>query len=514
MAEVAADPENPQHLVVRYENPGGGGLRRGLIVSDDGGKSWKLMCSDAIHAQVWSGASTQVDAGAEYFKFEVRRMTSVLLRKGGATLVGAPAGLLTGDAHGCGFRAEPLFLQQGTQLLAHPKDSEVAFALLAWGGSAQGLWRRGPDGVWARFGASEPPPQEGDTVAFKSAIVARRDPDLRVYQTVSRFNIEAGTVRESVRVSDDGAMSWREHPLPAAGEGLELLAADPTQLERVVGVVRRVDGRHREWSRELDTLMLSEDGGQNFRAYFDVAELGAVAFGPDGTLYIADSGARVGEETRAGLFRAAPGLAAGPVQLSPDPYQCLSYASVNQTLYACQGIRVGTLDAATGAFGELVRLDTVGGLVTCPGLDTKSTCQDQLCTSGYCLYTHYPRAPLCTPYDSKYCGPSSALDEPDAALPDAAAAGDAGAPEDMDAGDDDGLDGSASGVQQQDAQSPDPDETDRDPAPASDSSGCDCRVGSGSGGAARGAGWVGLLALLVARRRRVQRDGGGARANT
>src|SRR5688572_20913918 len=103
--------------------------------------------------------------------------------------------------------------------------------------------------------------------------------------------------RASVRVSDDGAKSWREHTLPVALLDLEVLAVDPTQRDRVLAVVRRGgDDNEVAWSEELDTLMLSEDAGQNFRAYFDVAQLGAVAFGADGTQWIADAGAAVGAE--------------------------------------------------------------------------------------------------------------------------------------------------------------------------------------------------------------------------
>jgi hypothetical protein len=496
MAQVTVDPQNPARLVVRYANLDG--TRRGLILSDDAGKSWRLMCSDCIHQQAVAAGVVAPSGEVDSFKFELRRMHSVALGTGGATLVNTSLGLVAGDAQGCGFRAEPLFAEQDvTRLMDHPTLPGVTFALVGWEGPSQGMWRRSDDGRWARFGATESLRTDGARVVYKSAALAKNDSDVRVYQTVWRFEPEASAGHMALRVSDDGAETWRELPLASDPEELELLAVDPTQRERVVGVIRRSDNSLRDWSKELDTLMLSDDGGQHFRAYFDVAALSAVAFGPDGTLWISDAGATVGDETRAGLFRAAPGLAAAPVQLSTNPHQCVSYAAVNQTFYACQGIRAGRLDPQSGALEELVRLDSVRELATCQGVDTKAICQEQLCMNGYCLYTHYPQAPVCAAYDSMLCGPSSIRDASAAASLDAAVM-----PTDT-AGRDASAGGSGS-----DAGSAEPDEAgvaadaDPDPAAASEAPSCDCSVTARSASALGALGWCGMLAVLVARRRR------------
>lgn len=497
MAQIARDPMRLEHFVVRYTNVDG--TRRGVLVSDDGGKNWRLMCSDAIHAQAVAAGLSETKYGLELFKEELRHMRSVTLTDRGETLVNTSMGLLISDATGCGFHVEAQFLDQDVKILDHPRQPGVKFALLGWEGSAKGMWRRAEDGTWSRFGVQDDEPKDGARALYKSAVLAANDSDVRVYQAVWRLAADAGVGSMSVRVSDDGARTWREHPitLPSNTEELELLAVDPTDRNRVVGVVRRSDNSAVEWSAQNDTVMLSIDGGQNFVRYHDVAQLTAAAFGPDGTLWISDGGASVLEEYRAGLFRAAPGLTAPPTQLSRVAHQCVTYAG--DAYYACQDITVGKLDPQTGAIAAMVRLDTVAELATCPGIDMKNVCREMLCTKGYCLYTHYPRAPLCKLYDSMLCGPSSIGESPDAALDDAGGTpSDAGetspAPDAEIPRADAGpaapsRDAGSSGGQNEDPAGADP-------------SGCDCGVAKSGGNYTDLLGWLGAALVLQLRRRR------------
>jgi hypothetical protein len=457
------------------------------------------LCSDAIHAQTVQAGLTGTPEELALHKYDLRRMKSVAVVAGGATLVNTAEGVVTGDAQACGFRIEPQFFpEEVIALELHPTRPELAFALLAFEGATQGTWRRGADGVWSRFGAVEPTPGEGARRVLKSMALAKNDSDVRIYQTLWRYDPKTMQGSSALRVTDDGAQNWREYALASDPEELALLKVDPTQRDRVVAVIRRKDNMGQDWSKELDLVMLSSDGGASFRRYAEVAALADVAFAPDGTLWIADSGATLGEETRAGLFRAAPGLAEAPVQLSRDAHLCVTYSAAKDVLYGCQYLRMGTLDRQTGALTELVRFDTVSTLASCPGLDVVATCSEQLCDTGYCLMTHFPRAPACKVYNKAYCGPDSVgggsdagMTSPDASAPDAQVstprARDAQAAPDSETSEDD---------------APDEDEaTDAGVEPKRKGGGCSCTLLPGPS-PATGAAWLGLALSVWQLRRR------------
>jgi hypothetical protein len=420
LAQLSVDPARPEHLVALYSNTG---TRRGLLFSDDAGASWKLLCADGILAQALADGPTRSSEDVAGLRSELRRMEPVALAAGGSTLVGTAQGLFRGDGKGCGFVEEPLFVgRRITSLLSHPKQPEIAFAMLGFEGDRQGIWKRAADGTWSRFGAVEPPPAQGDRVVLKSMSLAVNAQDVRVYQVVWRYSEATKKAQSVLRVSDDGALSWREEPLDDELDEFTVLATDPTHSERVLGVVRRSDNGHGNWSIERDSVMLSDDGGRNFRSYFEVAELSAALFRRDGSLWLSDSGAQVDGEQRAGLFRAAPGLGAPPEPLSAAAHQCLSNGPADDTLYACQSIRLGKLDPVRGTLETLVQTSSVGGFVSCPGRNIAADCRDQMCQSGYCIQGHFPEAPVCEAYDEPFCGPRAVWHPPVDAQVDASGA--------------------------------------------------------------------------------------------
>lgn len=415
-AQAVVDPAQPEHMVVLYSN---GGTRRGLLFSADAGASWQLLCADGVLAQATSEGMHTSDQVAA-LRAELRRMEPIAIAAGSATLVATGEGLFHGDSQGCGFRSEgPFAGQRVSGLVPHPMHPEQTFALLGFEGASQGLWQRDADGHWSRFGLAEPPPPSGERVVLKSVLFVPHGAGLRVYQVVWRYTMGAKAGRSALRVSDDGAQTWREMPLNDELDELELLAVDPHDSERVVAVVRRTDNGHGNWLGERDTIFVSDDGGRQFRNYFEVAELRGAVFSDDGSLWLSDAGAQIDGQLREGLFRAPAGLSSPPEARSQTGYHCLTHVPGSRHMYACLGVRFGLLDTDSAAFEVLVKTNSVDSFVTCEGRDVAADCRDQMCQSGYCIQGHFPEAPVCEVYDEPYCGPRAVYREPerDAAAP-------------------------------------------------------------------------------------------------
>jgi hypothetical protein len=151
---------------------------------------------------------------------------------------------------------------------------------------------------------------------------------------------------------------------------------------------------------------VSTDQGANFNEYLTVTEIGAVAFAPDGRVWIGDSGA-LDPKLPFGLFHATS-LAAPATKLSNGnyPVQCLGYNQATSTLYACQRITFGTVDLADGSFTTELNLTKVSDFVECPGVDMAATCETQLC-GAYCGVGHYAEARVCCAYSTFRCGPAA-----------------------------------------------------------------------------------------------------------
>jgi hypothetical protein len=501
--QVAFDPLRPDRLMVLYTN---GGSRRGLLFSEDAGASWKMLCAAGVTKQVLADGTAR-DEEARTWLANERRIGPIAVAAGGATLVASSEGLFVGDARGCGFRGERPFARELINaLVPHPSQPEIVFALVAYAGEEHGIWRRDAAGSWTRFGAVEPADTEAERRVLDGLLIAKRDTGLRAYELLRRHYMDGRPSTVAVRVSDDEGQTWREHALPTELQNLELVAVDPSDPQRLLAVIRRLSNQT-SWEQNRDTILLSRDGGAHFENYFEVAGLGAAVFRNDGTLWIADSGAVVEEDKfRAGLFRAPPGLASPPQQLSSDAHECLTYVPARDRMYACQTLRLGVLDPASGALEELVKIDAVDDFVSCSGRDVAADCEAQLC-DGYCHVVHYPAAPVCRAYDKPACGPRAAeryFDAGDAAaqeagvvasdsgesLPDADAEPlhDAAAPGHV-VDPDDGYDAGVIAI-------------DAGPVAQQSSVGCQCHAGSTRGRSAHAALWsLGALALWLRRGR-------------
>src|SRR5688572_25640837 len=83
LAQVLLHPAHPELIAVRYENGGGG-----LVVSRDGGRSFRLLCGAAMN-------------------LEGERVSSAAATGDGQLVLGTFTGTLRDDGHGCGFTRDP-----------------------------------------------------------------------------------------------------------------------------------------------------------------------------------------------------------------------------------------------------------------------------------------------------------------------------------------------------------------------------------------------------------------------
>jgi len=135
LAQLVLHPTDPSIMVARYEAGSAG-----LLYSDDGGGSFRMLCAGAI------------GEGAD-------RGTHMGMAGDGKVLIATFNGVSADDGAGCDWTAEPsLEALWVRQLVRHPTDPDTLFAVTGTGveGTLNALAMRGPDGVWSDLGAREP----------------------------------------------------------------------------------------------------------------------------------------------------------------------------------------------------------------------------------------------------------------------------------------------------------------------------------------------------------------------
>lgn len=398
MVELAYPPGKSDSMLVRYLNGGGG-----LFLTTDMGKTWSLQCNSAFLA-----------AGG--------RVPGPIVMLGDKTLlVLSSAGVFHADANGCGFTAEaPELTKNIVDFALDPTDPMKVYGAVSDATGMSGLVLRGPDGQWTPFGVKDAP-------SPLSLAVVKREAGLRIYEVAVKMSMAGGAAGTGavaaeyvLRVSDDGAKTWQEYPVPADNNGRpRLRGVDPTNPERLLIVIDR--------SSATDTLLLSKDGGKTTAKYQELDEFGGLAFAPDGRVWIGDLGLTSGTSMTRGLYHAA-NLDAMPARLPQAmyPVQCLGWAQDTNTLYACQRFWFGNVNQETGEFNIMMRFTDIPKFVTCPGEDVAAQCKQQLCLD-YCGPAHFAAAPVCSAYDEPACGkPVALMESDDSAVPSAGTTGAAG----------------------------------------------------------------------------------------
>lgn len=366
LVQVLWNEAKPERLALRYDNAGGG-----LIVSEDGGRTFALVCAAAF--------------GTSDF-----RTSSAMLDEEGRIWLGSFDGLVHDDGTGCDWTREPRFGSiWTTDLVSHPSQPDVQFAVT---GAAEpmknGIYRSDGAGAFAPFGAF-------DDAQVMRLRVAHRGAGLRFYESALRGTRRSDLGDDSalvpnyqIRVSDDGAEHWTEHTFPSTLGSMRLEAVDPTNADRIIVSV----------ATELSTrLLVSSDAGASFSPYLELAALGGIAITPEGRVYIGDAGSLTGARPTRGLWLADN--LGEPARLLTDAYavQCLGYRASDATLFVCERYAFGTADLETGKLSLRFSLTKLERLAACPGRDLGAICRPAL-VDGYCSTSHFPCAPACDAY--------------------------------------------------------------------------------------------------------------------
>ncbi len=304
--QLAVDPEDSQHLVM--------GTTFGILTSDDGGRSFRWTCEEAVGY-----------AGEEH--------PSLAIFAGGTLLAGFRGGLWASDDAGCSWErvgaSDPvvdltLATAERVLVLSHADDGAV--------------------GVTSVEGAALTPSElssPGQGLTPHTIEVAASDPD-RIY--VSALSDEGVSL---LLRSDDGGSDWERLEIsPYAGLPAYVSAVDPNDPDRLYV---RLDGE------TTDHLLLSENGGQSFAEIFALeADMLGFALSPDGER-VAIGG------PRAGAFLAdADSLTFVPAQELVGYLSCLRWTESG--LLACareenDDWTVGISSDEGNSFTPLFRLD-------------------------------------------------------------------------------------------------------------------------------------------------------------
>ena len=285
---------------------------RGLIVSDDRGQTFRLLCNDAF------GAS-------------LTEVAPVVATSTGRLLVASYlSGLLAASDDLCTFKPVPGPLAAPTNVVGiEPAGAKSSFlALVSRDGSSDHLFASADDGVTWRA------PSNVEDFSFSLA-VAPSDPK-RFYVT-ALHNGDGGTPAYRLLVTADGGATFRAHDLAldASESGVTVLAVDPSLPDRVFLKTTASD------PTLPARLQRSDDGGATLVDVLSLVAPTSAVTSPDG--------ATVWVGGQYGLFRSADhGKTFTPL------------ASANISQVACLALHNGRLFAcgyADGVFGVLASSD-------------------------------------------------------------------------------------------------------------------------------------------------------------
>lgn len=255
---IAFDPNDPERIVLQFSY--------GLIVSEDGGASWRWIC----------GAAYGIDPSWEE--------PDLSITEDGSTVIGTFNTAMRAAPDLCTFEEPegPIDDTQVLDLARHPEDPDVIWALTTRGGTEPEHLQQTRDGgrSWALVGE----PFRG--VLLESLAVAPSDP-ARIY--VSAIVPRTASMERTGRLfrSDDGGETFAPIDI-AIGESERaprIVGVDPTNAERIfVRVPRDVA------DREPERLLYSDDGGASFVTAHALRHMRGFAISEDGRTVWAGSG--------------------------------------------------------------------------------------------------------------------------------------------------------------------------------------------------------------------------------
>jgi hypothetical protein len=381
--------------------------QHGLLYSKDGGKTFTQLCKAfaAMPSVDSFGDPTTLTPG-----FEI----STLVSHDGRLMVGDLDGLWIDDGSGCNWRLAPELRKVSVKALTFdPRDPKVIYGITATANADNGVFRLNAEGEIERLGLQEP------IMFYDLHVVPLPNGGTRFYSLGVREQVQAiiepdGTTtilppadggahvddagrplinivwvpRYVIRYSDDFGDSWTAHDiglLPSYDTSLE--AIDPTNPDRVI-VSRSLDSRMFGSPFTVDQVLVSDDRGETFREWLEVASIAGVSFQRNGTVFIADRGEGLQGDPQ-GLWRADS--AGDDPELIAD-YDTWCVEAREDRLEVCQRYDWGVADPQTGAFTKLTSFFDLSTLHSCDGFDSVATCSQELCSS-HCL--HWADIPLC-----------------------------------------------------------------------------------------------------------------------
>jgi hypothetical protein len=393
-SQIVVSPRDPRIVVLR--------ATYGVLISHDGGETWRWLCEDALGVSSMSSEDP-----------------SFALTAGGTLIAGVTAGLAVSSNTGCDWR----FVDGGLagrpvkDVTVRPDNPRVAVALAATydahaaeggPGFLQQLYESVDDGAsWAALGGPIDPTATATTLE-----VAATDGS-RLYVSALRDAAQAA----SLFVSLDKGATWTERPVPldaSRESGVYIAAVDPMNADRV----------YLRTAGSTSRLLVTDDAGQTYRAPFSLAgQILGFARSPDGSKVYAGN-------IEQGLF-AATRDSLSFQSVSNLPVQCLTAEGGN--LWACsRDNQAGTgfvagVSADDGAtFTAKLHL-AAQPLLACAADATAAQCggdpQQAYCQSLQGCHLDSGAGPRETPAAAKACGCSAVGQrEKEAALAGAAAA--------------------------------------------------------------------------------------------
>ncbi|MBI5515959.1 MAG: hypothetical protein HY909_19410 [Deltaproteobacteria bacterium] len=306
----------------------------GLVVSDDGGRSFQFLCEDVFEYP--DGYDPPLGLGAE-----------------GGVLVGVPTGLL-GTTGRCAPRRRPELDGYGVVDLTQDGSGRRVYAsLLTRDAMPSARVARSDDGG-ERF---VPGPQVFPGVRFDTVDVAPSEPD-RVYAAGTD---EAGSL--GVWRSEDGGQRWARTAARFGGAAqLFLAGVDPSRPAVVYARAVLAEGTADGGGPLATALLRSTDGGESFRELVRThGPMRGFALAGDGRLWVG------GPDARDGLLRSDDD-GVGFRRVAPLPVQCLRWHA--GALYVCDAFRPRGALLHRWVDGEasasvLVRYDQVTGPPRC-----------------------------------------------------------------------------------------------------------------------------------------------------
>jgi BNR/Asp-box repeat len=395
LVQVLLHPSDPNVIVVRW-----GVASDGYLYSRDGGKTFAALCSTAITPNAAAGSKLRRLSGRE-----IPSTAATLIDASGHVLVTQIDGLWSDDATGCSWSKDPVLDGYWPYaLVLDPRQSGELLAVVNKQSSTgtdresrARLMRRDASGAWSNFEQSgELVPHVAQQQAYGTDLIAvATGAGEKLYANVAVSIGLSPTQEIRIVSSTDGGKTWSAGfsvPIEQV-DGFALLAVDPKAPNRLLAAQHRANA--------ADSLLLSEDEGKTFAEYAQLREITSATFAPDGRVYIGDVGdGSAGENASGGIYTAAQlGQPLTKID-NTATVDCLTWSPSKNALYVCQSYRVRLFDPAQGSYQEVLNINTVPALLSCPKLDVAMACQEQLNMGpSWCCTGHYPCSPFCSMYD-------------------------------------------------------------------------------------------------------------------